>query len=419
MLKNNLNQFHKQFSENLPRSLERTISLLNEIGNPQNEIKNIIHIAGTNGKGSILSYIKSCLTMKNLKVNAYTSPHLVRINERILINNRIIEDDLLEKTIGKLFQYSKNRNIAFFEFITSCALYLFNQNKADWNLFEVGMGGEFDATNILPKKDLAIITPISYDHEDFLGDDIIEITREKMGITNNKTYTVVGKQPKNITEFILKNFLHNKKKRFVYGLDWTMTKKKESFYYEDIDVSIRINNPFMIGEHQKMNAALSIASLIFLKKSKKINLSKNIIEKGIAKTKWHGRLEKINCENKLSELWIDSCHNPSGAKAIAREMKKMNSEKQKKMSLIFSLKKGKKIRDFVIPFEGIFDEIKYIGINDNHYSFNDIKKNITGVHANIKELKEFDKTLILKDDHPSRILICGSMQLTGKVISLF
>ena len=419
MLKNNFNQFHKQFSENLPRSLERTISLLNEIGNPQNEIKNIIHIAGTNGKGSILSYIKSCLTMNNLEVNAFTSPHLVKVNERILINNKIIEDDLLEKTIDKLFQYSKNRNIAFFEFITGCALYLFNQNKADWNLFEVGMGGEFDATNILPKKDLAIITPISYDHEDFLGNDIIEITKEKMGITNNKTYTVVGKQPKTIIDFILKNFLYNKKNRFIYGLDWTMTKKKESSYYEDNDVSIRINNPFMIGEHQKMNAALSIASLRFLKKTKKINLSKTIIEKGITKTKWHGRLEKINCENNLLELWIDSCHNPSGTKAIAREMKKMNSEKQKKMNLIFSLKKGKKIRDFIIPFEGIFDEIKYIGINDNHYSFNEIKKDTIGVNINIREIKKFDKKLILKDEHPSRILICGSMQLVGKAISIF
>ena len=114
-----------------------------------------------------------------------------------------------------------------------------------------------------------------------------------------------------------------------------MTKKKESFYYEDNNTSIRINNPFMIGEHQKMNAALSIASLRFLKKSKKINLSRNTIEKGISKTKWYGRLEKINCENNLSELWIDSCHNPSGTKAIAHEMKKMNSEKQKKMNLIF------------------------------------------------------------------------------------
>jgi len=419
MLKNNFNQFHKQFSENLPRSLERTISLLNEIGNPQNEIKNIIHIAGTNGKGSILSYIKSCLTMSNLKVNAFTSPHLVQINERILINNKIIEDELLEKTIDRLFQYSTNRNIAFFEFLTSCALYLFNQNKADWNLFEVGMGGQFDATNILPKKDLAIITPISYDHEDFLGDNIIEITKEKMGITNNKTYTVVGKQPKNITDFILKNFLHNKKKRFVYGLDWTMTKKKESFYYEDNDTSMRINNPFMIGEHQKMNAALSIASLRFLKKSKKINLSKNVIEKGISKTKWRGRLEKINCGDNLSELWIDSCHNPSGTKAIASEMKKMNSKKQKKMNLIFSLKKGKKIKDFIIPFEGIFDEIQYICINDNHYSFNEIKKNIIGVNINIREVNEFDKTLILKGDHSLRILICGSMQLVGKAITIF
>ena len=419
MLKSNFNQFHKQFSENLPRSLERTISLLDKIGNPQNKIKNIIHIAGTNGKGSILSYIKSCLIMNNLKVNAFTSPHLVKINERILIDNKLVKDKLLEKTIDRLFQDSKNRKIAFFEFITVCALYLFNQHKADWNLFEVGMGGQFDATNVLTKKDLAIITPISYDHEDFLGDDIIEITKEKIGITNSKTYTVVGKQPKNITEFILKNFLHNKKKRFVYGLDWTMTKKKESFYYEDNDTSIRINNPFMIGEHQKMNAALSIASLRFLKESKKINLSKNIIEKGISNTEWHGRLEKINCENNLSELWIDSCHNPSGAKAIAHEMKKMNSEKQKKMKLIFSLKKGKKIRDFVIAFEDIFDEIKYIGINDNHYSFSEIKKNTIGVNINISELKEFDKKIILKDDYPSRILICGSMQLIGKAISIF
>ena len=419
MLKSNFNQFHKQFSENLPRSLERTISLLDKIGNPQNKIKNIIHIAGTNGKGSILSYIKSCLIMNNLKVNAFTSPHLVKINERILIDNKLVKDKLLEKTIDRLFQDSKNRKIAFFEFITVCALYLFNQHKADWNLFEVGMGGQFDATNVLTKKDLAIITPISYDHEDFLGDDIIEITKEKIGITNSKTYTVVGKQPKNITDFILKNFLHNKEKRFVYGLDWTMTKKKESFYYEDNNTSIRINNPFMIGEHQKMNAALSIASLRFLKESKKINLPKNIIEKGISNTEWHGRLEKINCENNLSELWIDSCHNPSGAKAIAHEMKKMNSEKQKKMKLIFSLKKGKKIRDFVIAFEDIFDEIKYIGINDNHYSFSEIKKNTIGVNINISELKEFDKKIILKDDYPSRILICGSMQLIGKAISIF
>ena len=100
-------------------------------------------------------------------------------------------------------------------------------------------------------------------------------------------------------------------------------------------------------------------------------------------------------------------------------MKKMNSERQKKMNLIFSLKKGKKIRDFIIPFEGIFDEIKYIGINDNHYSFNEIKENTNGVNINIREVKEFDKKLILKDDHPSRILICGSMQLVGKAISIF
>jgi len=419
MLNNDIDSLVGKFSENLPRSLERIYGLLDRIDNPQNNITNVIHIAGTNGKGSVLSYIKSCLLMNEQKVNAFTSPHLIKITERILINNKFVDDEVFVRTFNSLLAILNKEEIVFFEFMTACALFLFNQNKADWNLFEVGMGGKYDATNALPIKDLAVITPISYDHENYLGDDIFQITKEKLGITCNKIPTVIGKQPDHVKEFILKNILSNQDNRFVFGMDWTMTKKKEFYYYEDNEGSIKINNPFMYGEHQKMNAATSIASLRFLNKFKKINLSKETIEKGISNTYWRGRLEMIDCKNNFVELWVDSCHNHAGSNAVAIEISKMNSKEKRKTKLIFSLKKGKKINDFIAPFVDVCDEIYYVEINKTHYSYNEINEKISSTNIKIGNIKCLDRSLINKEDSPSRILICGSIQLVGKAISIF
>ena len=419
MQNNDIDLFVGKFSDNLPRSLERTYGLLDRIDNPQNSIKNVIHIAGTNGKGSVLSYIKSCLLMSKQKVNAFTSPHLIKITERILIDDKVVDDQLFEKTSDSLLSKLNQEEVVFFEFMTACALFLFNQNKADWNLFEVGMGGKYDATNTLPTKDLAVITPISYDHENYLGDDIFQITKEKLAITSNKIPTVIGEQPDHVKEFILKNFIFNKDNRFVFGMDWTMTKKKESYYYEDNEDSIKINNQFMYGEHQKMNAATSIASLRFLHKLNKINLPKDIIEKGISNTHWRGRLEKIDCKNNSVELWVDVCHNPSGSSAVANEINKMNSIEKRKTKLIFSLKKGKKIKDFIVPFVDVFDEIYYVEDTKTHYSYKEIIEKISDINIRIRNIKNLDRSLIYKEDSPSRILICGSTQLVGKAISIF
>ena len=419
MLNNNIDLFIEKFSKNLPRSLDRIYGLLDRIGNPQNSITNIIHITGTNGKGSVLSYIKSCLLTDKKKVNAFISPHLIKITERILIDNKFVDDDVFARTVDTLFTKLNEEEIVFFEFLTACALFLFNQNKADWNLLEVGMGGKYDATNTIPTKDLAIITPISYDHENYLGDNILQITEEKLGITSSKIPTVIGKQPNNVREFILKNFLNDQNNRFVFGMDWTLTKKKDFYYYEDNDETIKINNQFMYGEHQKMNAATSIASLRFLKKLNKINLSKDIIEKGISNTYWRGRLERIDCKNNFVELWVDSCHNHAGSNAVAIEISKMNSKEKRKTKLIFSLKKGKKINDFIAPFVDVCDEIYYVEINKTHYSYNEITEKISSTNIKIGNIKCLERSLINKEDSPSRILICGSMQLVGKAISIF
>ncbi len=419
MQKINFEVLHKNFKEFLPGNLNRTLSFLDDIGRPQDSINNIIHVAGTNGKGSVISFIKSCLLRNRATVNAFISPHLFRLNERIFIKNEIIDDKTLADTIEFLLPLSKKESISFFEFISVCAIFLFNKNKGDWNLFEVGMGGKFDATNILPKKDLAIITPISYDHENFLGDNIFKIANEKIGITNNQIPTVVGPQPNILVDYLLKNFLNKPKKRFIYDIDWTVIKKKDNFYYEDNNETIKIDIPFMNGQHQIMNAATAIAAISVLKKQKKIKIKTDLIEDAIASTQWQGRLEKINYKNSSIELWIDSCHNPSGAKVISSEMIKMNSEEKKDMNLIFSLKRGKKIRNFLLPFEGVFKKIEYLQFTDDHYSYSEIIENIGEMNFNISYINKLTQSLILQKSHVSRVLICGSIPLVAEVMDTF
>ena len=156
-----------------------------------------------------------------------------------------------------------------------------------------------------------------------------------------------------------------------------------------------------------------------MNKLNKINLSKDIIEKGISNTYWRGRLEKIDCKNNLVELWVDSCHNPSGSNAVATEISKMNFKEKRKTKLIFSLKKGKKINDFIAPFVDVCSEISYVEGNKANYSYNEIIEKISNMNIKIRNIKNLDKSLIYKEDSPSRILICGSMQLVGKAISIF
>jgi len=406
---------------NLPKSLERVEKLLGKVGSPQDYLNNIIHIAGTNGKGSVLAYIKSCLVTKGFKINALTSPHLKDVNERIVINNTLVKDDLFIENFSHLNSLSKNEKITFFEKITACAYSLFHKNPCDWNLIEVGMGGQYDATNIIPKKDLAIITPISFDHEEFLGSDILDITREKIGITNKNILTVVGEQEDKVQNLILKNFLINPENRFIYGVDWTLIKKKSEFFYEDEIDSIKISNPMMIGEHQKKNAALSVASLQLLKRAGKLKISNKEIEKGIKKTYWPGRLEFINkgkYKNLTNlEVWADSCHNPAGSYVISKEMEHMNIKDKKEMILIFSLKKNKSILRFLSNFKNVFENLIYIELGSDHYSYEEIFQKINDFELLIKSSSSIEKALkMIEGKSPSRVLVCGSIQLVGELI---
>ena len=415
--------FYDNFLINPDKNLSRVKSILSKLGNPEATLSNVIHIAGTNGKGSTLAFLKSCLIENNYSVNAFVSPHLKTLNERIIIKGSIIDDDSLDQVIRECFSILGKKKISFFEFMTACAFELFKRNTSDWSLIEVGMGGSYDATNSIPNKDLSIITPISLDHEIFLGDTIKKIAIEKLGIINHKSTVVFGPQEESLKDLIKDNLSQKNSTGFFYGRDWTIKKINKIIKYEDGDNKIEFQSIGLKGDHQIINAGMCIASLKILQKKEKIELNDNQIKDGIAKTFWPGRLMELSrglkiINNDSCDIWVDGCHNPAGSNAIAEEIIRMNEKNKKETVLILGMSKGKKIDKFLDNFKGIINEILVVPIkNRESINFDQVTNASKGMGFNILEkqsISEALESIALRDN--LRILICGSLYLAAEAL---
>ena len=415
--------FYDNFLINPDKNLSRVKSILSKLGNPEATLSNVIHIAGTNGKGSTLAFLKSCLIENNYSVNAFVSPHLKTLNERIIIKGSIIDDDSLDQVIRECFSILGKKKISFFEFMTACAFELFKRNTSDWSLIEVGMGGSYDATNSIPNKDLSIITPISLDHEIFLGETIKKIATEKLGIINHKSTVVFGPQEESLEDLIKDNLSQKNSTGFFYGRDWTIKKINKIIKYEDGDNKIEFQSIGLKGDHQIINAGMCIASLKILQKKEKIELNDNQIKDGIAKTFWPGRLTELSrglkiINNDSCDIWVDGCHNPAGSNAIAEEIIRMNEKNKKETVLILGMSKGKKIDKFLDNFKGIINEILVVPIkNRESINFDQVTNTSKGMGFNILEkqsISEALESIALRDN--LRILICGSLYLAAEAL---
>ena len=415
--------FYDNFLINPDKNLSRVKSILSKLGNPEATLSNVIHIAGTNGKGSTLAFLKSCLIENNYSVNAFVSPHLKKLNERIIIKGSIIDDDSLDQVIRECLSILGKKKISFFEFMTACAFELFKRNTSDWSLIEVGMGGSYDATNSIPNKDLSIITPISLDHEIFLGDTIKKIAIEKLGIINHKSTVVFGPQEESLEDLIKDNLSQKNSTGFFYGRDWTIKKINKIIKYEDGDNKIEFQSIGLKGDHQIINAGMCIASLKILQKKEKIELNDNQIKDGIAKTFWPGRLMELSrglkiINNVSCDIWVDGCHNPAGSNAIAEEIIRMNEKNKKETVLILGMSKGKKIDKFLDNFKGIINEILVVPIkNRESINFDQVTNASKGMGFNILEkqsISEALESIALRDN--LRILICGSLYLAAEAL---
>tara|TARA_B110000914_G_scaffold140559_1_gene123065 strand:- start:2054 stop:3340 length:1287 start_codon:yes stop_codon:yes gene_type:complete len=417
--------FYDQFLKNPDKSLLRIYDILLKLGSPQKSLTNVIHIAGTNGKGSTLAFLQSCLIKSGYSVNAFISPHLKLLNERIVINNNTVNDETLEAIIKECMKTLDNEKISFFEFITACAYKLFAKNLSDWHLIEVGMGGSHDATNTLPNKDLSIITPISLDHENFLGNTLKKIAKEKLGIINQGSQVIFGPQDNYLKDIILEHLSLTNSKGFFYKDDWDIKKINNLIVYEDSDSRLEINSIGLKGDHQIKNAGLSIASLKCLERDGKINISDEQIKQGLKEVYWPGRFSMLsgkltNIVNDSCDIWVDGCHNPAGSKVIAKEILSMNKTDGKEVVIVLGLLKKRNIENFIQNFLDISKEIIVVPIKDRQ-SIDESEVKIITKKMNYSTSSKGSITQALsslKGRENLRILICGSLYLAAEAISL-
>ncbi|MCK4983916.1 MAG: bifunctional folylpolyglutamate synthase/dihydrofolate synthase, partial [Desulfobacterales bacterium] len=294
--------------------LETIKRILSALGNPQENFTSI-HVAGTNGKGSVASALSSILHESGYKVGLYTSPHLVRFNERICINNCQISDADVVKSYKAVQQvHHGDRSPTFFEFATAMALYEFGRQKVEWAVIETGMGGRYDATNIITPA-ISIITNVSMEHRDYLGNTLAQITREKAGIIKQRTPVVTAVKQKQ-AQSVVQRVAHKKSAPvFMLGKDFTVRRNRTGYFsYYGIENTWHDLQTPLLGHYQVQNAALALAACELLNKHK-AEISFKSIKNGLTKTRWPGRLEIVSDKPLVI---LDGAHNLIAARNLSK-----------------------------------------------------------------------------------------------------
>ena len=394
-------------------SLKRLLKLLKKLNNPHLSLPPTIHIAGTNGKGSTLSYIRHILIENNLNVHAYVSPHLKLFNERIILSNKKIKTERLIKVLKFVKKINNNNPITFFEITTAAAFYLFSREKADFLILETGLGGRLDATNVIRNSLIDIITPISIDHQEFLGENILGITDEKLGVIKKGSHVIVAKQKKIVLSHIKKKLKTNKNQKLFFQKDFTVIdKNKKNFILKFNKIKKIFKKPNLLGEHQIENAGTAIAAILKLNQLG-YSISEKTINEGILKTKWPGRLEQGKLGN--TKVYLDGAHNVDGAKQLLKYFKNQKI----KVWLMIGMLNNKNLFDFLKKIKPILNGVIAVSIPDEKNTY--IPKEIIKI-CDLLGLESFSQSSInkanqflLKKIKPKIILISGSLYLIGKI----
>jgi len=396
-------------SNQINLGLDRVLAVLDRLNNPHLKLPPTIHIAGTNGKGSTLAFLKSIFQEAGFKVHRYTSPHLIDFNERIELSGKKISDYFLNKVLHQCKEACIQKpeiSLTFFEATTVAAFLAFNKVKADILLLETGLGGELDATNVLPEVLCSIITTISYDHQEFLGKTLNKIGQAKAGIIKKNSLVITTKQHKQVIEVI---------KAKARSLNAPLIINNQT-YFDSKKIKLSL-----LGSHQIENASLAICCI---KNQKKFLINDQQILSGITKTQWPARLQKIDSGYfikkiaKNSEIYVDGSHNIQGSQTIKEFLL---SKKNKKIYIIFSMLKDKDCYNFLKNIAGLVEQIFIIKINNQSRAMDpkdifDITKKLNVKSQLIDNFKQ--AFFHLKNNDDSIILVCGSLYLAGEFLML-
>ena len=404
-------------------SLNRLRKLLRKLGNPHLKLPPVIHVAGTNGKGSVVSYLRSIYEKNGLNVHTYTSPHLIKFNERIRINSSLVNNKYLSSLLEECEDKNNGQSITFFEITTAAAFLAFSRIDSDLVLLETGLGGKYDATNIIQSSLCSIITPISMDHMNFLGTNLLKIASEKIGILKKRSIIVLSKQKNSVRQLIRNEVKKKQAILFEEGIDWKITKVlKNSFILNFCDNNFEFEKPSLHGYHQIENVSTALAGILAIKKFK---LKMKNINQGIKETVWPGRMQKLNngklkkIIGKSFDLWLDGGHNIHASEVLFTEIDKW---KKSKIILILGMVSGKDPVKFLKKIVNKISLLILLPIDDHQYihpyrikeSLNKSLKNFKEIETcvNINEALKLIYTRFKK----GKVLICGSLYLAGQVL---
>lgn len=402
-------------------SLERIERLLKALGHPEERLPPVIHVAGTNGKGSAIAFLRAIFESAAHRVHVYTSPHLVRFNERIRLAGSLISDDDLFEVLSECEAANRGGPITFFEITTAAAFLAFARQPADIVLLETGLGGRLDATNVIADPVCTAITPISLDHTQFLGETIAKIAGEKAGILKSGAPCVVGPQLRDATDVIVARAQDLRSPLFQFGEDWSVEASGSGMTVHDGATNHELPRPGLAGAHQLINAATAIACLRHVP----LAVTENAIRTGLRNVEWPARLQRLTkgplaarLGNSRSELWLDGGHNPAAGEVLGETAKSWNDLP---LHLVFGMLNTKDGGGFLRPLAPYARSLHAVTIAGEQASLSaeeaaalaqqagHAAKTASSVEAAIKE--------ITSAGEPVRILICGSLYLAGQVLA--
>jgi dihydrofolate synthase/folylpolyglutamate synthase len=396
-------------------SLDRLRGLLAKLGNPERRLPPVIHVAGTNGKGSTCAFLRAIGEAAGWRVHVFTSPHLVRFNERFRIAGRIVSDDVLTATMAHIEAVNANEPITLFEVITAAAFHMFAQVPAEHCVLEVGLGGRGDATNVIPPPAATAIASISLDHKELLGDTLAAIAAEKAGIMKQGVPVAIGTQPPEVTGVLLDHAGRAGAPSHLHGQDWFIEPLPSGFRYRDRFGSLTLPAPGLPGLHQMDNAGIAIAAL----RASGLPIPEPAFAAGIAAAEWPARLQRMR--GRLAallpadwELWLDGGHNPGAGKALAEHLRGWGD---RPVHVVVGLNQAKDGAGFLRPVVPHATTLWAIREESQHAAMAvaDVIAASGGVARPgptlVKALRALPRAT-----GPARVLICGSLYLAGEVL---
>ncbi|GAB6183676.1 bifunctional folylpolyglutamate synthase/dihydrofolate synthase [Thermodesulfovibrio hydrogeniphilus] len=411
-----LNELYQRRTRGIKLGLERVLRVLDKLGNPHKSFRSI-HIAGTNGKGSVSKIIYTLLRAHGFSVGLFTSPHLTRFTERIVVNETEISEEDVVRLVEKVRPLSDE--LTFFEYVTVIAFLYFKEKGVDYAVLETGMGGRLDSTNVV-KPEISIITSIGLDHQQFLGQDLASIAKEKAGIIKKSVPVVIANQPKEAEEIIIETANNTEAPLYIYGKDFYSNLKFMSLEGLLFDFYPRNTPPHapitdlsfsLTGLHQLENVSLALKA--FIEFYPKYN--ENAIREGLKKVKMPGRLEIIS---KKPLIILDIAHNPDGAYYLIQSLKLLT---EKKPVVVFGVMKDKDVNGIIKHFDGYAEKIIFTSPEyERALNYEELLKRLNGYSINIcssqSPKQAFNEGLSICYQNPELFLLCtGSVYLIGEI----